>query len=129
MTETTLPKPTASAAAGDRYPSRQAPEARITNRLDPVVYGRAETGPLDASQLGFYQDNGYLSLHQLFGPTELADCLAELQRLRSDDAAQTPPHHVAGVLQAHENRLPLYHGEACPRSAGGDVCGDGQGQN
>ena len=59
-----------------------------------MVYGRAETGPLDAGQLGFYQDNGYLSLHQLFSPSELADCLAELQRLRSDDKAKDAPEAV-----------------------------------
>ncbi len=73
MTETALQRQAAATRPVDRYPSRHAPEARITNRLDPVVYGGAETGPLDASQLGFYQDNGYLSLHQLFGATELAE--------------------------------------------------------
>lgn len=94
MTETALQRQAAPPLPIDRYPSRLAPEARITNRLDPVVYGRAETGPLDASQLGFYQDNGYLSLNQLFGPTELADCLAELQRLRSDEAGKDAPEAV-----------------------------------
>ena len=94
MTETTLPTPNASTGVTDRYPSRHAPEAHITDRLDPVVYGRAETGPLDAGQLGFYQDNGYLSIDQLFSPSELADCLAELQRLRSDDKAKDAPEAV-----------------------------------
>jgi ectoine hydroxylase len=94
MTATTLPTPTADTAVADRYPSRHAPEARITNRLDPVVHSHAETGPLDARHLGFYRDNGYLSLDQLFSATELAECLTELQRLRDDDAVKDAPEAV-----------------------------------
>lgn len=97
MTETTWKQHTGeqpTTPAADRYRSRHAAQPSITDRLDPVVYGRAETGPLDAGQLGFYQDNGYLSIDQLFGPTELADCLTELQRLRSDDKAKDAPEAV-----------------------------------
>lgn len=83
MNTSTLPP--AAAAVADRYPSRHAPQHRISNRLDPVVYGTAETGPLDASQLGFYQDNGYLTLDQLLTPAELVRCAEELQRLRADE--------------------------------------------
>jgi ectoine hydroxylase len=97
MTETTL-KPQAGAQTTDtvldRYPSRQAPRPSITNRLDPVVHGRAETGPLNTGQLGFYQDNGYLSLDQLFSPTELSVGLAELHRLRNDEAIKDTPEAV-----------------------------------
>jgi ectoine hydroxylase len=74
-----------AAAGADRYPSRHAPQPRISNRLDPVVYGKTEAGPLDASQLGFYQDNGYLTLDQQLAPEELVRCAEELQRLRADE--------------------------------------------
>lgn len=75
---------TAARPTTDRYPSRHLPTARITQRLDPVVHGDPDRGPLEASQLHFYQDNGYLSLDELFSLTEIEGYMAELQRLRSD---------------------------------------------
>jgi ectoine hydroxylase len=94
MTDTTIQPYTAPATTADRYPSRLAPEPRISNRLDPVVYGRAETGPLDAGQLGFFEDNGYLSMDLVFSESELAACFAELQSLRSDEQAKDAPEAV-----------------------------------
>ncbi|MEZ5705890.1 MAG: ectoine hydroxylase [Burkholderiaceae bacterium] len=47
MTDTTIQPDTPLTTNGDRYPSRQASEPHITNRLDPVVYGRADGGPID----------------------------------------------------------------------------------
>ena len=44
----------------DRYPSRFDTRAHVSNRHDPVVYGSADDGPLSASDLRFYDDNGYL---------------------------------------------------------------------
>ena len=85
MTDTTLKPRVAPAAQVDRYPSRVAPEPRISKRFDPVVYGQANGGPLTRSQLDFFEDNGYLSLEQLFSETELAGYTAELQRLRADE--------------------------------------------
>ncbi len=75
---------TADRPLTDRYPSRQHPNARITRRLDPVIYGDPDRGPLEASQLHFYQDNGYLSLDELFSLSEIEQYMAELQRLRGD---------------------------------------------
>ena len=78
----------------DRYPSRQAPEPRISQRLDPVVYGSAAGGPLSESQLRYFEDHGYLSMDQLFSETELASYMLELQRLRADEAAKSAPEAV-----------------------------------
>ncbi len=75
--------------ADDRYPSRFEAEAQIIERRDPVVYDEAgdsaDSGPLDASQLRFYAENGYLSFDALLPAAELQAALDELQRLRSDE--------------------------------------------
>jgi ectoine hydroxylase len=94
MTDTTIQPYTAPATDADRYPSRTASEPRTTNRLDPVVYGSAETGPLDAGQLRFFEDNGYLSMDQVFSEAELAACFSELQRLRTDEQIKSAPEAV-----------------------------------
>jgi ectoine hydroxylase len=80
--------------ADDRYPSRFEPQARITDRLDPVVYGTAADGPLEAAQLRFYQDNGYLHFDRLLDADDLERCRAELDRLRADEAVKTLPTAV-----------------------------------
>ena len=69
----------------DRYPSRFDTRAHVSNRHDPVVYGSADDGPLSASDLRFYDDNGYLSFDALLQPDELQSALDELQRLRNDE--------------------------------------------
>ena len=84
---TRLQRPTAT-------PRASRAEPHITNRLDPVVYGQAETGPLADSQLRFFEDNGYLSLDQLFSEAELASYMLELQRLRADEHAKSAPEAV-----------------------------------
>jgi ectoine hydroxylase len=86
--------PTTASAGADRYPSRQEPAPRISNRLDPVVYGAAAGGPLAESQLRFFEDHGYLTMDQLFSEAELASYVLELQRLRSDEQAKSAPEAV-----------------------------------
>lgn len=74
--------------ADDRYPSRFGSEVLITRRLDPVVWGSAEDGPLSEMELNFYTDNGYLHFEDLLTPQEVESCLQELQRLRADEAVK-----------------------------------------
>ncbi len=90
MSNTTIQKPTET----DRYPSRVAAQPRISNRLDPVVHGTADSGPLTASQLSFFEDNGYLSMDAVISEAELASCLAELQSLRADENVKSAPEAV-----------------------------------
>ncbi|MFY9347936.1 MAG: hypothetical protein WAO93_09330, partial [Orrella sp.] len=42
----------------DRYPSRVSLLPKVFDRLDPVVYGQASDGPLDADSLDLYEENG-----------------------------------------------------------------------
>ncbi len=93
-TPTTPTSPAATAGTPDRYPSRVAEHPSLSNRQDPVVYGGVNDGPLTESQLGFYLDNGYLSLDQLFSPAELSSYLLELERFRSDEQVKETPEAV-----------------------------------
>ncbi len=86
----------------DRYPSRFDPDPIITARLDPVVFGTADQGPLDASQLSFYDQNGYLCLDSLFTEQELDLALAELHRLRADPKARATEQ---AVIEPGSNEL------------------------
>jgi ectoine hydroxylase len=72
----------------DLYPSRVESEPRFLERRDPVVYGGAEDGPLDAETLKFYEENGYLSFEQLFSESELAPYIGELKRLQNDEVTK-----------------------------------------
>src|SRR5690606_18806712 len=74
--------------ADDRYPSRFGSQVRITERLDPVVYGTADSGPLNEQQLHFYENNGFLHFDSLLTPAEVKTCLDEVHRLRADEAVK-----------------------------------------
>ncbi|MDP2095816.1 MAG: phytanoyl-CoA dioxygenase family protein, partial [Hydrogenophaga sp.] len=78
----------------DRYPSRFDAQVHITDRLDPVLYGSPDDGPLSASQLHFYLDNGYLNFDELLSAAEIQACLDEVQKLRSDDAVKASDRAV-----------------------------------
>ena len=85
MSDTSIQSYVAPTTQADRYPSRVAPEPRVSHRLDPVVYGQDDGGPLTISQLRFFEDNGYISTDQLLSEAELGSYCAELQRLRADE--------------------------------------------
>ena len=79
---------TAHVREDDRYPSRHAPEARISPRLDPVVHGKPGDGPLTQQPLLFYEDNGYLGFDGLLSEADITAALLELQRLRQNEAVK-----------------------------------------
>ena len=69
----------------DLYPSRCGAAPGITERLDPVVYSRDWLkGPLSQAQVSTYDRDGFLILENFFSAAELADFVAELERLRHD---------------------------------------------
>ena len=93
-----------SPRADDRYPSRFEPTARVSDRLDPVVFGQNASGPLDASQLAFYEANGYLNFEQLLSARELQQYLDELQRLRADESIKDSDAAIVEPDDARELR-------------------------
>ncbi|MEV4256562.1 ectoine hydroxylase [Spirillospora sp. NPDC049652] len=70
----------------DAYPTRKCGEAALLYRQDPVVYGSAADGPIDAPTLEGYDANGYLTIDRLLTPEEVETCRAELRRMASDPA-------------------------------------------
>jgi len=75
-------------ATVDFYPSRISAPAGFIPRKDPVVYSDvrpARTCPLTESEIGFYQENGYLCFESLFPEAEVAEYQKELLRLRDSE--------------------------------------------
>jgi len=81
-------------AALDRYASRVSLIPKVFERQDPVVYGRASDGPLDADSLNLYQENGFLHFDAVLEPVLLAQAVQELQRLRHDSQVLSWPQSV-----------------------------------
>lgn len=105
----TAPRP------GDRYPSRMAAEPSIIPRLDPVVHGKSDDGPLSAADLAFFDQHGYLDFQSLLSPQELLPCLTELDRLRTDESIRTTPevviepdsHALRSIFAVHQHQSVL----------------------
>ena len=70
----------------DPYPTRVADrsESRLIPREDPVVWGKAEDGPMDHDDLKGYGEHGYLTIDQLVTRDELEELRGELRRLSQD---------------------------------------------
>ena len=80
-TTTTSPERTATT---DPYPTRTGERSEVLDRLDPVVHGTPEQGPMDASTLRSFDEKGYLSIDQLISADELKLFKDELKRLAQD---------------------------------------------
>ncbi|HET7649995.1 MAG TPA: ectoine hydroxylase [Gammaproteobacteria bacterium] len=76
------------AARTDRYPSRVKAVPEWIARGEPVVYGSPADGPLDAHQLQYYAENGFIALNGVFSHQETEQHLEELQRLRADESVK-----------------------------------------
>lgn len=81
MTTTTIPQ-----VEQDLYPTRKGSEAALIYRRDPVVWGREGDGPMDAATLASYDENGFLSVHEMIDGSEVERCRDELRRLSEDPA-------------------------------------------
>jgi len=78
----------------DRYPSRISQTPAVSARLDPVVYGNAQSGPLDEQALKLYAENGFLHFDSLLDEVELSKYLHELGRLCVDSTIKSRPEVV-----------------------------------
>lgn len=75
----------------DVYPSRVSSQPRILPRVDPIVYGDADDGPLSNEQLKHYEQDGFLILPGFLSQNIVDGCLAELARLcESSEICQRP---------------------------------------
>ena len=93
----------------DRYPSRVAPEPRILERQDPVVWGGAGDGPLTSDQLDRFDRDGVLMLQGVLDGGEVeellvvADELASRPELRASERTIVEPtsDQVRSVFEVH----------------------------
>jgi ectoine hydroxylase len=80
----------------DLYPTRGTQE-HIYERVDQVVYGggtpRGEHS-LTAEQLGFYEENGFLVIPEVFSREEVEVFLGELQGLAASQTLQGKPELI-----------------------------------
>ncbi|WP_353399819.1 ectoine hydroxylase [Hydrogenophaga sp. 5NK40-0174] len=79
----------------DVYPSRNGQPAHLTDRIDPVVYAKDRAGaPVKREQIDAYERDGFLVLHDVFSPEEVARLQAEQDRMRHDDAIRNSPETI-----------------------------------
>lgn len=96
----------------DLYPSRVHGEPEVLDRKDPVVYGSAEDGPLNQSELDRYERDGFLFFPGLFSEREMEFYRGELRRLnRRPDNSDRPEivtepgtNEVRSVFAIHEKQ-------------------------
>nr|VFJ57518.1 MAG: ectoine hydroxylase [Candidatus Kentron sp. DK] len=68
----------------DLYPTREETES-IRDRIDPVVFGekvRQSPFGLESEEVGFYEENGFLTLPEVFSPEEIDLFRKELSNLK-----------------------------------------------
>ena len=71
----------------DRYASRTDRMSAILARQDPVVYGQGTyTDALSVDQVSSYEQNGFLLLEEVFLAEEVAELVAEVERMCADPA-------------------------------------------
>lgn len=95
----------------DMYASRTDRMSAIIARQDPVVYnGGSHADALAEDQLSSYERNGFLVLEDLFSEAEVAELVAEVERMCADpaiagrDEAITEPggDAVRSIFRVHE---------------------------
>ena len=87
----------------DVYPTRLGTPAPPLRREDPVVWGSADDGPMDATTLASYDEKGYLTIDELVTPDEVELFRAELGRL-SDDPTVRADERTIVERQSQEVR-------------------------
>jgi ectoine hydroxylase len=87
----------------DVYPTRLNTPAAPIERPDPVVWGSAEDGPMDAATLAGFDEKGYLTVEDLVTPDEVELFRAELRRL-SDDPTVRADERTIVERQSREVR-------------------------
>jgi ectoine hydroxylase len=103
----------------DLYPTRVGSRPEFIKRIDPVVWGGPEDGPLSAEQLEQFERNGCLIVEGVFSQDEVDGFntrLDEMSRdpdVRTDQGTITEPesNEVRSVFDVHKND-PLFKATA-----------------
>jgi ectoine hydroxylase len=78
----------------DTYPTRKTWEPTFIFRRDPVVYGTAADGPVNAATLETFDKTGFLTVDRMLEPDEVERYRAEMRRLAADPALAGDPRLV-----------------------------------
>jgi ectoine hydroxylase len=114
-------------AAVNRYASRGHKQARLIDRVDPVVYSNnSVAGPLAPEFIEEYIENGFVLIEGLFTDEEIHALQQETVRLRDDPETRlmqetiTEPGNgeVRSVFMVHANNTLFRRLAADPRLAG-----------
>lgn len=103
----------------DLYPTRVGTRPEFVKRVDPVVWGAVEDGPLSAAQLAQFERNGCLIVEGVFSQDEVDGFNTRLDEMSRDPAVQndestiTEPesNEVRSVFDVHKND-PLFKATA-----------------
>jgi ectoine hydroxylase len=108
----------------DPYWSRRGRQGELAERQDPVLWGD-EPGPLSAAQRAAYGERGFLVMPALLGAAEVADLLAEAERLaavadrgRDDVIVEPEGDAVRSLFRVHRTSPVLARLAGEPRLAG-----------
>ncbi|UNK45886.1 ectoine hydroxylase [Arthrobacter sulfonylureivorans] len=101
---------TAEQSRVDLYPTRSAGTASVQPRQDKVVWGSAESGPMDAATLAGFEEKGYLNIEELISLEEVKAYQAELDRLAADPAVradercivESKSQEVRSIFEVHK---------------------------
>jgi ectoine hydroxylase len=83
----------------DPYPSRTAERPQLIDRVDPVVYGTADDGPLTPDQIAAFDRDGALMVEGLFTGEDLERLRARLDRLVADPIVRADERTVIELEQ------------------------------
>ncbi len=95
----------------DHYPTRVGARPEFIKRVDPVVWGGPEDGPLSAEQLARFERNGCLIVEGVFSQDEVDSFNTRLDEMSRDPDVQNDPgtitepesNEVRSVFDVHKN--------------------------
>lgn len=79
----------------DRYSTRQSTESALLRRVDPVVHGSVEDGPLNQADLDSVDRSGFASVDEIITLDEVDEYRTELDRLSADTRVRADERTVA----------------------------------
>ncbi len=102
--------------AQDLYPTRIHDEARILDRVDPVVYSDPATeGPLNYEQLDSFENKGFVHVENFFDEDTVRELSQALERARTENTGSDRPEviqepasgDVRSIFAVHQHN-PVY---------------------
>ena len=115
-----------SSDASDPYPSRMGRPAELLPRVDPVVHGPGDDGPLDDAQVAEFEERGFLTVPGVFSPDEVAqldtalsDMVYGIGDFDSDQVIVEPESEaIRSIFAFHDRPGPLEKVPSDERLAG-----------